>query len=203
MGNNDESGNTIVSWYTRMGDMVKAIDTFGNMRVRNPASWVAMVGGYVDIGNMEIARNYVMLEQNVLSCVKMIDVYSKKGVVESAREVFNEINEKDHLVYNSMITCYAQNGWLKETLQQMRITMDDHLATAFIDLYVKCGRVDKAYGLFYGLQKKLMICIQQDVTDEDITRVGPFKIRKTILENDHRKYLEECFRDREDNTILA
>ncbi|GKF37156.1 hypothetical protein Tco_0113914 [Tanacetum coccineum] len=88
-------------------------------------------------------------------------------------------------------------------MKQMRITMDDHLATAFIDLYVKCGRVDKAYGLFYGLQKKLMICIQQDVTDEDITRVGPFKIRKTILENDHRKYLEECFRDREDNTILV
>ncbi|GKD51412.1 hypothetical protein Tco_1280388, partial [Tanacetum coccineum] len=39
--------------------------------------------------------------------------------------------------------------------------------------------------------------------DEDMTRVDPFKIRKTILENDHRKYLEECFRDREDNTIVA
>ncbi|GJV93869.1 hypothetical protein Tco_1541682 [Tanacetum coccineum] len=70
-----------------------------------------------------------------------------------------------------------------------------------IDLYVKCGRVDKAYGLFYGLQKKLMICIQQDVTDEDITRVGPFKIRKTILENDHRKYLEKLF-EKEDNTYI-
>ncbi|PWA47628.1 Pentatricopeptide repeat-containing protein [Artemisia annua] len=200
MGNNDEAWNTMVSWYTRMGDMEKAIDTFGRMRVRNSASWVAMVGGYVDIGNMEIARNFydVMPEQNVLSCVKMIDGYSEKGAVESAREVFNEMDEKDHLVYNAMITCYAQNGRLKEALQvfdemlqpnvtirpdnmtlatvisicshwgnlsfgfwientlmkQMRITMDDHLATAFIDLYVKCGRVDKAYDLFYGLQKK-------------------------------------------------
>nr|GEZ56329.1 pentatricopeptide repeat-containing protein [Tanacetum cinerariifolium] len=99
-----------------------------------------MVGGCVDIGNMEITRNFydVMPEQNVLSCIKMINGYSKKGVVESAREVFNEMNEKDHLVCNSMITYYAQNGWLKKT-----------------------------------------------------------------LENDHRKYLEECFRDREDNTILA
>nr|GEW75864.1 hypothetical protein [Tanacetum cinerariifolium] len=200
MGNNDEARNTMVSWYTRMGDMEKAINTFGNMRVRNPASWVAMVGGYVDIGNMEIARNFydVMPEQNVLSCVKMIDGYSKKGAFESAREVFNEMNEKDHLVYNAMITCYAQNGRLKEALQvfdemlqpnvtirpdnmtlatvisicsqwgnlifgcwientlmkQMGIMMDDHLATAFIDLYVTCGRVDKAYDLFYGLQKK-------------------------------------------------
>ncbi|GKC53148.1 hypothetical protein Tco_1075893 [Tanacetum coccineum] len=43
----------------------------------------------------------------------------------------------------------------------------------------------------------------QEVTDEDMTRVDPFKIGKMILEDDLRKYLEECFRDGEDNTILA
>nr|GEX17249.1 hypothetical protein [Tanacetum cinerariifolium] len=127
MRNKDESGNTMVLWYTRMGDMIKVIDTFGNMQVRNLASWVATVSGYVDIENMEIARNF----------------YD----VMPARELFNEMNGKDHLV------CWIKNTLLK----QMRITLDDHLATAFIDLYVKCGRVDKAYDLFYGLQKKLLI----------------------------------------------
>ncbi|XP_071730683.1 pentatricopeptide repeat-containing protein At4g22760-like [Rutidosis leptorrhynchoides] len=192
--------NSMVSWYTKKGDMEKAIATFGPMLVKTSPSWTAMITGYVDSGNMEIARNFydVMPEQDVVSCMKMIDGYSKNGAVESAREIFNEMDEKGHSLYDAMITCYAQNDRLKDALQlfdemiqsnvnirpdnktlatiisictqwgnlsfglwihetlmkQMGITMDDELGTALIELYAKCGRVDKAYGLFCGLQKK-------------------------------------------------
>nr|GFA52031.1 hypothetical protein [Tanacetum cinerariifolium] len=50
------------------------------------------------------------IDQNVLSCIKMIDGYSKKGVVESAREVFNEINRKDHLVEDNTILASVEDG---------------------------------------------------------------------------------------------
>ncbi|KAK1419142.1 hypothetical protein QVD17_28301 [Tagetes erecta] len=37
--------------------------------------------------------------------------------VESASEIFDEMDEKGHLLYDAMITCYAQNGRLKDALQ--------------------------------------------------------------------------------------
>ena len=37
------------------------------------------------------------------------------------------------------------------------IVLDDHLATALIDLYAKCGSIDKAYELFHNLRKRDLV----------------------------------------------
>ncbi|KAL0387441.1 UNVERIFIED_CONTAM: Pentatricopeptide repeat-containing protein, mitochondrial [Sesamum radiatum] len=108
--------------------------------------------------------------------------------------------EKDLLLYNSMIACFAQNNRAKEALQlfdemlkpnsnvqpdkmtlasaisacsqlgdskygtsietymrELGIGMDDHLATSFIDLYAKCGNIDKAHELFKRVQKRDLV----------------------------------------------
>ncbi|XVF10746.1 hypothetical protein REPUB_Repub07fG0209300 [Reevesia pubescens] len=107
------------------------------------------------------------------------------------------MHEKDHLAFNAMISCYAQNSqpkealelfdemlkagvtiqpdgitmasvisacsqlgelrfgsWIESYINKLGIQMDDHMATALIDLYAKCGNIDRAYNLFHGLRKK-------------------------------------------------
>ena len=36
--------------------------------------------------------------------------------------------------------------------------------------------------------------VVHEVMDEDMTRVGPFRIRKTFLNDNHRKHLEQCLK---------
>ena len=110
------------------------------------------------------------------------------------------MNDKDLLLFNVMIACYAQNSQPKETIElfnlmlernvnvqpdgltlasvisacsqlgdfkfgssvesymnKFGIELDDHLATALVDLYAKCGSIDKAYELFRGLRKRDLI----------------------------------------------
>ena len=44
-----------------------------------------------------------------------------------------------------------------------------------------------------NLMKK-MDEVVHEVMDEDMTRVGPFRIRKTFLNDNHRKHLEQCLK---------
>ncbi|KAI3686533.1 hypothetical protein L1987_80212 [Smallanthus sonchifolius] len=194
------SWNSMVSGYSRTGDVEKALRLFQEMLERNQTSWNAMISGYVECGKLDLARSFYnsMPQRNNISCIMMIGGYSKCGDIVSARKLFDEMGEKDHLLYNAMIACYAKNSRPKEALDlfdemlqpsvdvqadkmtlatvisacsqlgdlsfgssihelymnQMGITMDDHLCTALIDLYAKCGSIDKAFKLFHKLHKK-------------------------------------------------
>ncbi|KAL0454611.1 UNVERIFIED_CONTAM: Pentatricopeptide repeat-containing protein [Sesamum latifolium] len=58
-----------------------------------------------------------MPDRNNVSYITMISAYSKYGSVESAKELYDQMAEKDLLLYNAMIACFAQNNRAKEALQ--------------------------------------------------------------------------------------
>ena len=147
---------------------------------KNMASWNSMISGYVDCGDIESARS-------------IFDAMSQRNNV--SWKLFDQMNDKDLLLFNVMIACYAQNSQPKETIElfnlmlernvkptlasvisacsqlgdfkfgssvesymnKFGIELDDHLATALVDLYAKCGSIDKAYELFRGLRKRDLI----------------------------------------------
>ncbi|KAF3647691.1 Pentatricopeptide repeat-containing protein [Capsicum annuum] len=47
----------------------------------------------------------------------LVDMYSKTGNVDCARKVFNEMCERNVVSWNSLISCYEQNGPVKEALE--------------------------------------------------------------------------------------
>ncbi|XP_057485691.1 putative pentatricopeptide repeat-containing protein At5g13230, mitochondrial [Actinidia eriantha] len=47
----------------------------------------------------------------------LIDAYSACGLVDAAREAFNEIIHKDMVSWTGMVTCYAENGFFEEALE--------------------------------------------------------------------------------------
>ncbi|KAL5997605.1 hypothetical protein ACLOJK_008535 [Asimina triloba] len=59
-------------------------------------------------------------ESDVFVGAALVDMYAKCGCVESAREIFDRISERDVVLWNSMISAYSQNGHPGEALSLCR-----------------------------------------------------------------------------------
>ncbi|KAG9448069.1 hypothetical protein H6P81_014197 [Aristolochia fimbriata] len=55
-------------------------------------------------------------ESDVFVGAALIDMYAKCGCVNSSREVFDKITERDVVLWNSMIATYSQNGHPSEAI---------------------------------------------------------------------------------------
>lgn len=88
---------------------------------------------------------------NVFVANALLDFYSKHGCVAEVRKLFDEMPELDGISYNVLITCYAWNGQLKESLdlfQELQFTKFDRkqfpfstmLSIAANTLNVEMGR---------------------------------------------------------------
>ncbi|XP_038692710.1 putative pentatricopeptide repeat-containing protein At5g13230, mitochondrial [Tripterygium wilfordii] len=56
-------------------------------------------------------------ETNTFVGTALIDAYSVCGYVQSAREVFNGVANKDMVCWTGMLTCYAENDCFEEALE--------------------------------------------------------------------------------------
>nr|KYP58058.1 Pentatricopeptide repeat-containing protein At4g22765 family [Cajanus cajan] len=89
---------------------------------------------------------------------------SKQELREYADGTLTDIFiERDKMTLTSVISSCSQLGdlehWysIESRMKDFGIVLDDHLATALIDLYAKCGSIDKAYELFHSLRKKDLV----------------------------------------------
>lgn len=132
--------NVMVDGYIRLGDLSAAWDLFDKMPERSVVSWNGMIAGYAQHGRfrdaIELFRVMQVVDKNVkpnyVTLVSVLPAISHLGALELGKWV--------HL--------YAdKNG----------IEIDDVLGSALIDMYSKCGSVDKALQVFERLPKKSTI----------------------------------------------
>ncbi|XP_057510445.1 pentatricopeptide repeat-containing protein At4g22760 [Actinidia eriantha] len=168
---NTASWNAMVSGYLECGKRELARSFFDAMPTRNSVSWITMISGYSKGGDVESAQDLFdwMGEKDLLLYNAMISCYAQNGRSKEALQLFNkmlqpDVNiQPDKMTFASVISACSQMGDLsvgsqiESTMNRLGIRMDNHLATALIDLYAKSGRIDKAYVLFHGLQKKDLI----------------------------------------------
>ncbi|XVE85887.1 hypothetical protein DITRI_Ditri17bG0127700 [Diplodiscus trichospermus] len=125
----------------------------------------------------------------------LIDMYARTGNVCSGRKAFNEVVAKDVVLWNCMISKYAESGLLEESLALLRLMkvhkvkpnsttlvgllsacaasgaialgqcigsyveeeglpLDVVVGTALVDMYAKCGVLDKAIDVFERMESK-------------------------------------------------
>ncbi|CAN4087401.1 unnamed protein product [Withania somnifera] len=179
------SRNSMISGYARIGNIERACALFRQMPERSSASWNTMISGYVDRGKIELACSFfeAMDQKNYVSYIILISGFSKCGDVQSAEELFGQLYKKD-LLQKRLCSCSMKcfdsmqpdemtlasaisacsllgdlkfGSWIESFIHETEIQMDDHLATCLIDLYAKCGSIDKAYKLFHVLKKKDLV----------------------------------------------
>ena len=99
------------------------------------------------------------LTDNVLTGNAIIDMYSKCGQLEAAREVFNQISEKDIYTWNSMIGGYCQHGYCGKAydlfmkMQQSEVQPNVVTCNVMISGYIQNGDEDRVMDLLQKMGK--------------------------------------------------
>ncbi|XP_059069540.1 pentatricopeptide repeat-containing protein At3g12770-like [Cryptomeria japonica] len=128
----------LVDMYAKCGSIDKARELFDRMPQRNVFSWTAMIAGYAQNGFAEKALE--TLKQMQLAGVKpnsttlatILPACAKLGALEQGMDIHQSINDRE-------------------------ILSDVVVATALVDMYAKCGRIDKARELFNKIPQKNVV----------------------------------------------
>ncbi|KAL9993239.1 putative tetratricopeptide-like helical domain superfamily [Helianthus debilis subsp. tardiflorus] len=110
--------NAMIEGYSRHGDLHEALDLFREMRVKNVdpglLTFVSLLGASASLLNLQLSKQIhgFMIKFNVslnmFAGSALIDVYSKCSSIYDARQMFDEMSEKDIVVWNAMLFGYTQ-----------------------------------------------------------------------------------------------
>ncbi|KAL0923342.1 hypothetical protein M5K25_007396 [Dendrobium thyrsiflorum] len=168
---NPASWNVMISAYIDCGDMARARKLFDVMPQRSNISWVAMITGYSRRGDVTSSEELFkrMDRKDIFSWNAMISCYVQNGFSRDAIQLFNRMRKPDanvnpdEMTFSSVISACSQLGdlkfgiWIEDYICSLGIELDDHLRTAFIDLYSKCGGMEQAFKHYHHLRKKDLV----------------------------------------------
>ena len=156
------SWNTVVSGFTRAGDMVSARSVFDRMPIRDAISWNLMISGYATSGDVEAARSLFdeMDQKDVISWTAMVSAYAKIGDMDSSKVLFDLMPVKNLVSWNAMITAYNHNSRYDEalrTFQQMmiegRFMPDEATLVSVVSACAQLGSAEYCNWVSYYISK--------------------------------------------------
>ena len=155
--------SALVDMYAKCGCLAKARGVFDRIQAKNTVLWNTLISGYVQVGdNEEALQCYEKMQREGLSpdattLLCTLQACGRIGAMEKGIEIHNEINKKkllemDHLVGCALIDMYAKCGLL-ERAQGLFDMLPNHSTVSWNALIV--GYVDHGYG------NKAIICFEK------------------------------------------
>ncbi|XP_039038983.1 pentatricopeptide repeat-containing protein At1g31430-like [Hibiscus syriacus] len=136
------------------------------MPSKNVNCWTSMVCGYVNCGRLTEARQFFERStvRDVVLLPAMINGYVLFNRFDKAVELFQEMLiqrvKPDKFVLVSLLTGCAKLGaleqgkWIHGYLRENGIVVDTVVGTALIEMYAKCGCVEKALEIFLWVRER-------------------------------------------------
>lgn len=158
--------NALIHMFAACGEMDAAQGVFDNMKTRDVVSWTSIVTGFANTGQIDLARKHFdqMPERDYVSWTAMIDGYLRMNRFKEALMLFREMQmsnvKPDEFTMVSILTACAHLGalelgeWVKTYIDKNRIKNDTFIGNALIDMYFKCGNVEKARNVFKEMKQK-------------------------------------------------
>ena len=158
--------NALLDMYAKCGCLNIARNIFDEMSMKNVICWTSMISGYINCGDLREARDLFDRSpvRDVVLWTAMINGYVQFHHFDDAVALFREMQiqkvKPDKFTVVTLLTGCAQLGaleqgkWIHGYLDENRITMDVVVGTALIEMYSKCGCVDKSLEIFYELEDK-------------------------------------------------
>ncbi|KAK6946031.1 Pentatricopeptide repeat [Dillenia turbinata] len=164
--------NAVINAYVQNGFLMEAIKLFHIMvddcTCRpNHVTMVSVLSACAQIGDLDLGRRvheYIMykgregvLGQNTFLATALIDMYSKCGSLDRAREVFKQIFSKDVVSFNAMIMGLATNGEGEEALTLFSKMLESGMhpnAETFLGVLCACshsGLTEKGCKIFQDM----------------------------------------------------
>ncbi|KAL1210439.1 Pentatricopeptide repeat-containing protein [Cardamine amara subsp. amara] len=166
----DVTWTTMVSAYRQVLDMNSATSLANQMPERNVATWNCLIDGYMRLGNLEEAESLFnqMPVKDIISWTTMVNGYSHNKRYGEAISVFYKMTEQriipDEITMSTVISACAHLGVLeigKEVHMytvQNGFVLDVYIGSALVDMYSKCGKLERALLVFFNLPKRNLFC---------------------------------------------
>ncbi|KAJ0099600.1 hypothetical protein Patl1_20045 [Pistacia atlantica] len=199
-------GNTLIDMYGRRGLVDLARETFNQMRYKNVVSWNAVIKGYVKVRRLVEAQKLfdMVPRRDVISWTSMITGYSQANQFAEAIKLFREMMftkvKPDEITVASVLSACAHLGSLDvgeaihEYVQRHGIKSDIYVGNSLIDMYCKCGVVEKALVVFHEMKKKDSVSWTSLISGLAVN--GSWRSEVMLLKNTYIGILERINFDR-------
>lgn len=152
--------NTIIYMYANCGFLGEARLLFDEDLEFDVVSWNSMIMGLSKCGEVSESRRLFdkMPSRNSFSWNSMISGYVRNGKFAEALELFGKMQEErikpseftmvSLLNASGSLGAIRQGGWIHDYIMKNGIELNVIVTTAIIDMYCKCGSVNKALHVF-------------------------------------------------------
>ncbi|KAD6454394.1 hypothetical protein R6Q59_016138 [Mikania micrantha] len=137
-----------------------------NSECRDLVTWNVMMAGYVRAGRIDDVEKVFdkMPERDVISWSSLITGYVQNGYLEQGLNCFKKMMDfgllPNEAILVTVLSACAQLGLIEFALQthsiidSLNCVMTIHIWTGLVDMYAKCGYIDKAWDLFDKMPHK-------------------------------------------------
>ncbi|CAJ1952005.1 unnamed protein product [Sphenostylis stenocarpa] len=162
-------GNSLISLYMAYGLLNNATNMFDEMLVTDVVTWNSMVIGCLRNGRLDMAMDLFrkMNGRNIITWNSIITGLAQGGRAKESLELFHEMQllggdmvKPDKITIASALSACAQLGaidhgiWVHGYLRRNGIECDAVIGTALVNMFGKCGDVQKAFEIFKEIPEK-------------------------------------------------
>lgn len=158
--------NAMLDMYVKCGSLEDAKSLFDKMEEKDIVSWTTMIDGYAKLGEFDAAMSVLAAVpiQQIATWNALISAYEQNGKPNEALSIFHEQLSKnvnpDEFTFVSVLSACAQLGamdigvQIHAKMKKQGIKLNCYLTTSLIDMYTKCGNLDKALEVFHTVKSR-------------------------------------------------
>ncbi|KAF5203834.1 Pentatricopeptide repeat-containing protein [Thalictrum thalictroides] len=164
--------NSLIDMYCKCSCLRSAHQVLDEMHDRDKVSWNSLISGYVSCGEVSEARKLfeeMPMQRNVVCWTTLLNGYGKEGNLVQMLEIFLQMlvsaddvgpNSATMVCLLSACSSFSElklGRWAAVFIDVNSIPLNAILTTALLDMYSKCGDVEKARKLFDGMSGKNLV----------------------------------------------
>ncbi|GLT74098.1 hypothetical protein SLA2020_459190 [Shorea laevis] len=161
--------NALLDMYVKCNELKLARRVFDGLTVKDVVSWNTVIAGLAKAGKMETARAFFdqMPSRDIVSWNSLIAGYVQRGDYGMGRLLLNDMVAEnvrpDHVTMINLVSVAAEiraldiGRWIHGLVIRLQMEMDAFLSSALIDMYCKCGSIERALEVF------------REASDKDVT----------------------------------
>ncbi|KAK9150712.1 hypothetical protein Syun_009021 [Stephania yunnanensis] len=152
--------NTLISFYSKLGDIDSARFLFNGMNERTRVSWTALIGGYAEKGDVDEgfalfrAMEATGEKPDAVTLVAVLSVCGQAGTLELGR-------------------------WIHEYATSNGLGKNVIVCNALLDMYSKCGSMSEACEVFLSISERTIVTWTTMITGYALN--GEFKLALDVF----------------------
>ena len=158
--------NALLDMYVKCEDMKRGLKVFNRLYERDGISWNIIISGFASIGELDLAckffneapvRDLVSWNSLLAGCARKGDI---RRVVKLFRTMIDQNVRPDNVTAINLVCAAAEMGVLNQGrcihgwAYKEYGNMDAFLGSALIDMYSKCGSIERSLAVFETLSNK-------------------------------------------------